>query len=426
MRSTRQLLGRALLAIAGLAIGLLGCEVIVRLVRPQTVLLWRPGPFIADGEGAFRLRPGHRGTLTNRTEFTNDIRINAAGTRGPELGVPGEDCSILTLGDSFTFGTGVEDDEVFGSRLVDLLRDRGLATRHINGGMPAVGVPQEVRWLERHGLETHPNLVLLAIFIGNDLRDATADYAAWRVYRGQLAPEGTGWGLKEWLYHYSHLYLLVKSATPSALQRRLRAALGRGEPWSSRSARQAFEIYRHEVTPLTREGLETTASALDRLLDLGTEHGFDVFATLVPDRAQVDPSRWRAVLRQLELEAGEHDPQVPNRHLRRLLEDRRIPVLDLTDPLAAAIEQGDAVYFPIDQHWTTTGHDLAARRLSDFLQRQASACWERDPRPTQRSAATDRPSDVGAGLRARPKDGVVLDPGGDGAPPLRDRPIRFP
>ena len=129
--------------------------------------------------------------MTNRTEFDHEIRINAAGLRGAD---PVEDggCRVLALGDSFTFGLGVEEDEVFHQLAADPLRESGLAIEVLNGGIPAIGVPQEVRWLERHGLGFDPDLVLLAMFIGNDLRDAKAGSDHWTVIDGHLAPPGGG------------------------------------------------------------------------------------------------------------------------------------------------------------------------------------------------------------------------------------------
>ncbi|MEM7587608.1 MAG: hypothetical protein AAF560_29750, partial [Acidobacteriota bacterium] len=168
-----------------LAVGLGFSELAVRLIAPQAVMLWHDGPFAQDEPGFFRMRPGHQGTLTNRVEYTNAIRINAAGLRGADVEPPADGtCRALAIGDSFTFGVGVEEAELFHRLAAVELGESGRETQMLNGGIPAIGVPQAVRWLERHGLALAPDLVLLNVFIGNDLRDAEVDTDRWNVIDG--------------------------------------------------------------------------------------------------------------------------------------------------------------------------------------------------------------------------------------------------
>ncbi len=361
-------LARLLLAGFGLAIGVATAEIAVRIAAPQSVLLWRPGPFVADGGGFFRLRPGHRGKVTNRTEYEHGFRVNSLGMRGAEPPAPAEGaCRILAIGDSFAFGLGVEEAEVFHQVAGAELREAGADVQVLNGGIPAIGVPQAVRWLQRHGLEAAPDLVLLAIFVGNDLRDANADYDNWAVVDGQLATPAGYSPLKDWLFNNLHLYALLKTALPAGVQQRIRAALGMGEPWSLRYAREVFMIYDPDVPPQVQEGLDRTDDALATLTRLAAEHDFRVAAMLVPDIVQVDDLRWAATLEHLGLTGGSQDPRQPNRLLRALLERRGVPVLDLIDSFDTAFDRGDALFFPNDRHWTVGGHALAGRQLAGFL-----------------------------------------------------------
>ncbi len=367
-------------------VGVAFCEVAVRMVAPQAVMLWQPGPFAQDEPGFFRMRPGHQGVLTNRVEYKNSIRINSAGLRGVDS-APASDnvCRGLAIGDSFTFGVGVEETELFHQLARQQLTGEEHAVEMLNGGIPAIGVPQEIRWLERHGLALEPDLVLLNMFVGNDLRDAEVDVDRWNVIDGQLAPPGAKPGLKDWLYNHVHLFVLLKNAVPSGLQQWVRGALGMGEPWSLRYAREVFEIYHRETTPLVRRGLQRTEAAVDRWLELAERDGFQVAVTLIPDIVQVDPERWQAALRQLELPPDVVDPRQPNRLLRDAFERRGIPVLDLTDAFVNAHPQAQAdgapLYFPIDRHWTVDGHRLAGDATARFLAPMLDACPQ--PLPTE-------------------------------------------
>ncbi len=375
--TAREWLARLLLAGFGLGVGLVTAEVAVRIVAPQSVLLWRPGPFVADGEGFFRLRPGHRGEVTNRTEYRHGFAVNSLGMRGGEPAADHHDaCRLLAIGDSFTFGLGVEDAEVFHQVAAAEPGREGRPLEALNGGIPAIGVPQAVRWLERHGLGAEPDLVLLAIFVGNDLRDANADYDNWSVSNGQLATPAGYSPLKDWLFNNIHLYALLKTALPAGVQKRARAILGMGEPWSLRYAREVFMIYDPMVPPLVEEGLERTDDAVARLVRMADEEGLQVAAMLVPDIVQVDGPRWAATLEQLGIADDRHDPRQPNRLLRALLERRGVPVLDLIDTFDEAFDRGEPLYYPVDRHWTAAGHALAGRQLADFLAPLLERCGE--------------------------------------------------
>src|SRR3954447_14578051 len=143
-RLTRLLL--AALAVVALA------EVAVRIFWPQPAFYASPGLFVDDPKVGHRMRPGLRGEVGNWAEFTTQVRINRLGIRGPEIGPrrPGVR-RVLVLGDSFTFGTGVEEEEAFPARLAAELTRAGIPAEGINAGMGAYGVPDEVAWFENYG-----------------------------------------------------------------------------------------------------------------------------------------------------------------------------------------------------------------------------------------------------------------------------------
>jgi lysophospholipase L1-like esterase len=365
-----------LLAVS-LLVALVGAEVGLRLLAPQTVRYWTPrNPYESDDAGAYRFRPGYRGVLANRTEFETTVRINQEGLRGEEI-APGREggCRILALGDSFTFGMGVEGTESYIARLASRLVAAGYPVQGLNGGTPGLGVPQEVRWLERRP-DLSPDLVVLAIFVGNDLQDATKEWGTWEVVGGRATPSGTYARLRDWLYFHSHLYVLLKSRLPPGVQRPLRALLGWDEPWTVRSARAGFGIYAKQGSELMSEAVDATGAALDQLRELGEERSFTLAAMLIPDEAQVDPERWRSSLAALGLDDSALEPDEPNRVLSRMLAERGIPTLDLLAPIRQAYRQGERLYFPEDRHWNAAGHRLGARELAAFLEREGLLCPE--------------------------------------------------
>jgi SGNH hydrolase-like domain, acetyltransferase AlgX len=366
---------RLALILVSFGFGLLIAELAIRWLRPQTVWSMSPGLFYED-ESGYRLEPDYRGVSTNRTEFTHQIAINSRGLRGPEVGEKTEGvCRILAIGDSFTFGVGVEDDETFPVLLAQKLTGLGVPAESLNGGIPGIGVPQEVRWLEYHGLEFEPDMVLLAVFTGNDLLDATIlKRGGVELVDGQVVLDEALWRPKHWLYNHSHLYVLIKRAVPSGLQKEIRGLLGMADPGSLRRARESFEFYARRETETTVLGKRNTAIALDRLSELSREHGFGLAALVIPDLPQVDPELWAAAVRQMDADASDYDPQKPTRIVLDLLAERGIPTLDLTRPFTEALARGERLYYPEDRHWTAAGHERASSLLAELMQARQIGC----------------------------------------------------
>ena len=342
---------RLILLTLSISASLLFAELAVRLVRPQAVMTVSRGLYQPDPPRRYRIAPGFHGSISNQVEFDTDVATNSFGLRGPEVG-PKRGLRILALGDSFTFGVGAKQEETWPARLSEML-----GAEVLNAGAPGFGVPDAVAWYEAHGKQLDPDMVVLTVFLANDLQDASPDQPKVAVVDGQLVVPGETGGLRRWLYYHSHLFRLLKS---SVLEGGLRTALGLREPWAVRELRSEFAMYSPNLPEELRAGAEATERAVARL------EGKKVLAVLVPSLPQVDPARWNAVLAQLGLDAREHDPLRPNRLFREMFERHGIPVLDLTESFRKA---GRKIYYPIDQHLTPEGYELLARSVAERLGR---------------------------------------------------------
>lgn len=374
--SLRRLAPRLLALLVGSAAALAAAELAVRLVRPQAVMTLTPGLYHPDPPDGYRLRPGHHGRLTNRVEFDTTVAVDARGlrvdprvTREPQ-GVR----RLLAVGDSFTFGVGVEAHEAWPARAGGLLTaEQGGAFVGLNAGVPGYGVPDAVRWLERYGEAVRPEVVVLGVFVGNDLQNAAPEAPHMEVFAGQLVLPGERPTWRSWLYQRSHLYVLAKNAVPTTAQRPLRRLLGLSEPWALRELRLELELYRREPTPLVLAGADATGAALDRLRTLARARGFAVAAVLVPSLVQVDPRAWQATLAQLDADPATLDPAAPTRLFAALLAARAIPTIDASPALVRAIAAGEEPYFALDRHLTARGHEIVAQLVADEVSRLLGA-----------------------------------------------------
>jgi len=357
----RRLAARLLLLGISAALGLLIAEVAVRLVRPQAVMTVSRGLYVPDPPRRYRLQPGFRGRVGNRVEFDTPVRINREGLRGPEIGpkTPGT-LRILALGDSFVFGVGAREGETLPARLQETLRARGRRAEVLNAGAPGFGVPDEAAWFLKWGKPLDPDLVLVAVFIGNDLQDAIPGPKPMAVDGALVMPGEKAGGLSRWLYYHSQLFVLLKN---SSLGGSLRRLLGRPEPLETRQQREEFALYDKGdlPEPIRRGAAETDRAVAELAAGAGKTR---VVAVLIPSLIQVDPRRWQANLRRFGLDPVRYDPERPNRLFQETFARHGIPAIDLTPPFAAAMARGEKIYYALDQHLTPAGYSLAAREVA--------------------------------------------------------------
>lgn len=136
------------------------------------------GSLDLDGE-LFKQKPG---ASTKFCDF--EVKINSLGFRGPEVEQEKPDgvYRIVALGDSVTFGWGVNDEHTYIRRLeVELNRQiQGRRFEVINTGHPMYDTVQEHAMLQRHAMALKPDLVIL-IYVVNDIdptRKVVEDYVA--------------------------------------------------------------------------------------------------------------------------------------------------------------------------------------------------------------------------------------------------------
>lgn len=364
----RRLAARLFLLGISLLIGLLLAEFAVRLVRPQPVMVVSRGLYEADSPRRYRLKPGFEGSLTNRVEFNTQVAINQKGLRGPEIRpkAPGT-LRVLALGDSFTFGVGAQAGETYPAQLQQILRSRGVRAEILNAGTPGFGVPDAVAWFQRWGWPMEPDVLLLAVFVGNDLQDATPGGPKVMVADGALVVQGEKTrSLSRWLYYHSHLYVLLKT---SALGGPIRRMLGLPQPLETRQLREELDLYeKGKTSKVAREGGAATDKAVASLVR--SAGGARVVAVIIPSLIQVDRARWQASLKRFGLDPQKYDPDQPTWLFRQIFARHGIPVVDLTGPFTQAIGKGQKIYYPIDQHLTPAGYRRMAEVVAGTLKQQ--------------------------------------------------------
>ncbi|HZE88723.1 MAG TPA: hypothetical protein VE404_04200, partial [Verrucomicrobiae bacterium] len=142
------------------------------LMLPDAEIGWVLAPnFKGEGHG-----PGWKVTLAT----------NSIGLRDREYAADDPADHVVVVGDSYTFGFGVEADETFPKIAEDELRGTPLAgIEVVNAGVSGYGPFEEAAFLRRVVPRFHPRVVVLAFFEGNDVRNAVEYPLKFR-----MGPEG--------------------------------------------------------------------------------------------------------------------------------------------------------------------------------------------------------------------------------------------
>lgn len=293
--------------------------------------------FTWDAELGWELRPGAEGRLKSE-EFDVAIRVNSRGERAdaeiPVERTPGKR-RLLVIGDSFSFGHGVEATEAWPALLEGLLSESEVVNLSVTG----YGTDQQVLRLEKRGLAYKPDVVLLGLFEGNVFRN---------VKRQQM-----GYPKPQFVLRGGQLELTGVPLPELADGERYEDAMPFSRLWAFAGER-GVELFRHlgygESWPLTGAILDRFAADCRRI-------GAEPRVVLIPKDRAVDTPGWRGAIHRRTL-----------RQIDELSRGRGIATLDLTSPLAAALEQdGKALYFPVDGHWNVAGHAVAARAVASWL-----------------------------------------------------------
>ncbi|MFT4690868.1 MAG: lysophospholipase L1-like esterase [Limisphaerales bacterium] len=140
-------------------------------LQPPPIYLEEPGHEISGQRYLFDQKLGWRNIPNLKSStYGKQLTINSRGLRDREYDyerTPGGS-RILVLGDSYAWGYGVGDDEVFSEVLEQNLGSGKDRCEVINTGVSGWGTDQELIFFRSEGVKYRPDVVVLAMFVQND------------------------------------------------------------------------------------------------------------------------------------------------------------------------------------------------------------------------------------------------------------------
>jgi lysophospholipase L1-like esterase len=236
---------------------------------------------------------------------------------------------VVAIGDSFTFGTDVDD----GERFSDLLDHRFNHVEVINLGVAGYGTDQELRLLETVGFRYQPDIVILTVCVLNDLDDIGYErlYSWPKPYYSLMSGPLQLWRPeKTWD---------IRVRTSSDLVEFAYQRLMKETNNSRRGAKAATDT------------MPVFAALIDRFVGLTARHGARLLAVLA-----YGPEGVRGDFTML------------GRHITEVFARLGVPTLD-TRMLFATQSQdpNKLLYSSVGLHWNARGHAVVADGIAQLM-----------------------------------------------------------
>lgn len=317
---------------------LLVCEVVVRFFVPQELA---PVKFMYDKDMGLMHIPHLKGEEyfpgVYDFEFSNGedgFRISHKDAMPPFINK-----KVMLVGDSFTYGKGVDDEETFAYQLQkEILRDSTLV---INSGVEGRGTDHALRGYQHYKDKYQPDVVVYFAHY-NDLADNLRE-EYFELNDSTLTPktfEGFLGGKKEmlrksklynWLISNSHFFALIKKVLVQKLM--------------------SGQVLRYEDGIDMEKAKHLTGVFIDKLREEVEADGRNFLAYYIPSTLDIE-ARLKGELTKQE------------QFFDTYFKEKNINFHNLSEDF---IDSGETEiikhFYLLEGHWNPNGHQLAAEKL---------------------------------------------------------------
>ena len=274
-----------------------------------------------------------------------------------------EHADIVVVGDSFSYSQTVDLDEAWTVLLDRALPDLRVITLATIGSGPQ----QYLRVFETYGIPLSPELVLVGLFMGNDMFDAEVfdrwqndasgdDYRKYRMH-GEAGP---AYVFLRRISEKSYLAALLRDSLRS---RHLDEKL-KGKTVELESGEQLQLVPRYVEIESARAvkgdpGFDATVRSMSDIRDLASANEVACLVVLFPTKEEV----YADFLQQ--------DLSGLSNAIKGELDALGIDYLDLGPILRAKAREGRALYHEVDGHPNALGYDVIGKAIAENLSANA-------------------------------------------------------
>ncbi len=260
------------------------------------------------------------------------VHINSHGTRGAEFQAekPPDTIRIVSLGDSRTFGWGLDEPETYSALLGKMLSEKtGKKIEVINAGVNAWSYPQMLVYLRDTALKYKPDAVIIG------------DANLWTQFSEKNSPEFvkkfmSRVRLKNFLRRFAIYHYVVEVKLRAVYERQRTKFI----PVDPKQDALFKEQQQSDPDALFRD-------AIEQICEVALTNGVKPVLLYLPQAGELESSTPASVLRAK----------------RAISEKLGVPLVDVA---ADVRPEGNALYLDADPvHFNARGNELIARRLTE-------------------------------------------------------------
>ena len=287
-------------------------------------------------QNGFYLYPG----VYNYT-YTNDESARRITSKGKTIAA---NKTVMLIGDSFTYGIGVNDHETFAYQLQDKLKADGVQI--VNCGTPGKGTDYALKYYKVFKEEVKPDVVIYMSHF-NDLQDNFREY---------YYDRGSGVELKEkkfdaafynrkksiskskvyrWFSRNSHLFSLIKSFVVTVMM--------------------PAHVIAYEEDFENKDANDFTTLILDNLKVELENDGVEFYTFYIPHE------------NDMKVLKAENKLRGPEAFFKNYCDGNEVKFKSFTDEMVNRSKTIEELYLE-EGHWTPKGHAMAADILYEYLQ----------------------------------------------------------
>lgn len=337
----------AILVVVSLAISLLMAEFALRVLQPAIATADLQVVHQASPRFDWELIPGSRGTggLGER------IEINTMGMRDIEYEVTkGDRVRIAAIGDSFTFGMGLDLQDGYVKQLEGHLREQQPRVDVMNFGVIAYQLWQYLEVLEQRVYAADPDLVIVGFFL-DDIAVSAEPANRNPAGRNRFNIQADGAFTASYLFNVvRNLGKVVDIRARQRRSRMLRSLEERrdalGPTGVDGGPHPSYLVATGQIKESTLQDFD---QAMKRLAESTRNRGVDLLAFYIPDSTQLHDPQRQGINKLFAEAAAKYD----------------IAFVDLTTTFEAADDVTALYLFPNDGHASRKGNALIVQALAE-------------------------------------------------------------
>ncbi|MBI3282724.1 SGNH/GDSL hydrolase family protein [Candidatus Curtissbacteria bacterium] len=328
--------------------------------------------------------------IGNTHEFTYPVKINSMGYRMEEFSKqkPQDEYRILMIGDSMTFGYGVQESYTIPSQLKASLNNylaqqsiAGKKIQIVNAGFASGKAPDTYYlYLKKKGFELNPDLIIVNYFLNNDIADL--DDNIWDEADNRSLPtkissrtteveedytklkrEYQNWKFALPVLKNSHLWILFATTlelrSPETVAK-IKKFLGVKDQLPLVQTLEVENcLFLNDCSPKMEELYNRYNTVVKATVDLAREKNVPIVVSLLPANPQVKEIATK--------ETAQDENFYPQVRIRKLLGELMV---DVIDPLTYVADANwPKYYFEKDGHPTQEGYTKLSQAFFDYLTR---------------------------------------------------------